>query len=530
MKSATSSALSRFVSTSSTILLISFATVVISTTSSCGSGSSSQHPKLSGNTAVTVMLSSTANDQLAEYDLPFHSITLTSQSGNTATLLAGSSADSSIGAEFLHLNGIAEPLANATIPQDVYTSATVTLKGGLFVCIALAPDNGQQVLDTSEYDQIGMPASDVTVTLPSPITVSGSSMALALNLQVSQSASYSACFTPNGISSFSITPNFTLTAPTGAANSKVMGLDGQISAISSNSLTLSLPAATGSRTLVVSSNSNTLYQGISGFSSLTVGTFVNLDGAIQVDGSVLATRVAVEDIAAADVVRGPLMEVTPSVSAIDMHAREQQGKDFPGYIGGFGPYKFDNATFQISGQMSNLGSLPFVPSFNASNMVPGQEVYISAASIPGSGYPTASTITLMPQTINGRIVASSQIGNFTDYTISLASYDLFPMLAVLPGQTTIENNPSVVDVYVDHSTQMLNTQALSAGNTMRFYGLVFNDNGNLRMDCSQVSDGVAFSAQSAANHPLKAGQTQTTRRNGSGSMPQIVSITTRRTP
>ncbi len=42
---------------------------------------------------------------------------------------------------------------------------------------------------------------------------------------------------------------------------------------------------------------------------------------------------------------------------------------------------------------------------------------------------------------------------------------------------------------MDSSTQMLNTEALTVANTLRFYGLVFNDNGTLCMDCAQVNDG-----------------------------------------
>jgi len=48
------------------------------------------------------------------------------------------------------------------------------------------------------------------------------------------------------------------------------------------------------------------------------------------------------------------------------------------------------------------------------------------------------------------------------------------MLAVQPGQTTVENNPSQIEVYVD-STPNAHTQPLSAGSTLRFYGLVFNE-------------------------------------------------------
>jgi hypothetical protein len=37
---------------------------------------------------------------------------------------------------------------------------------------------------------------------------------------------------------------------------------------------------------------------------------------------------------------------------------------------------------------------------------------------------------------------------------------------------------------------MLNTSTPAVGTVLRFTGLVFNDNGTLRMDCSQVNDGV----------------------------------------
>ena len=73
--------------------------------------------------------------------------------------------------------------------------------------------------------------------------------------------------------------------------------------------------------------------------------------------------------------------------------------------------------------------------------------------------------------------------------MSLASYDLFPQLAVLPGQTTLLNNPSVVEVYADTNTAMLTSSAPAFGDTLRFSGLVFNDHGTLRMDCAQISAG-----------------------------------------
>jgi hypothetical protein len=108
-------------------------------------------------------------------------------------------------------------------------------------------------------------------------------------------------------------------------------------------------------------------------------------------------------------------------------------------------------------------------------------------------------VTLVPQTINGSIASTSSSGNFTVYTVTSA-YSLFPQLAVQAGQPVRLNNPSEVQVYVDSNTQLLNTQALAPGSVLRFYGLVFNDNGTLRMDCAQINDGISTASSNATAH------------------------------
>jgi Domain of unknown function (DUF5666) len=524
MKAATSSA--RSSGPTSILVVIAVLFAVVGATS-CGSGATP--PPFSGNTQVTVALTSTANDQLAEYDLAFSSIALTDQSGKMATLLHPAANGSGPGAEFIHINGTVEPLVTATIPQDVYTSATIAISNAGFVCIALGPVDGEQTLSSAFYGS-NVPA--VKVNLPSPITVTGSSMALSLDLLVSQSATIGSCLNVAGFYGFSITPTFSLTSlssQANASNSKVMGIDGQITAMvtTAKSFTLSLPSSEGPRPLSVIVDNNTVYQGIAGFSALAVGSFVNMDGAIQSDGSVLATRVALADPSAADVLRGPVLEVDNLASVALIHAREQQGKDLPQYIGGEGYANYANTDFQISGQLTNLASLPFAPTFSPSSVVPGQEVYVSVGSITLNGYANAATMTLMPQAINATVLASSNVGNFTDYTVSLASYDLFPMLAVQPGQTTVENNPGEVEVYIDNSTQMLNTQTLTVGGTFRFYGLVFNDTGTLRMDCVQVNDGVGFTAPSNASKQTKVGHMETMRWQALGGLQQVTTTIAR---
>ena len=81
-------------------------------------------------------------------------------------------------------------------------------------------------------------------------------------------------------------------------------------------------------------------------------------------------------------------------------------------------------------------------------------------------------------------------GSFTTYTITLAPYDPFFELATEQGSPILLTNPSQVVVYADSNTQMLNTNPIAVSDVVRFYGLVFNDNGTLRMDCAEIFDGV----------------------------------------
>ena len=489
---------------SSARILISFTAVLIggcvAVSTSCGGGSSLiTPPKVSGNTSVTVMLSSSANDQLTQFDVQFQTLTLTSQSGKTVNLLPSQQPS-----EFMHLNGGIEPLVTVTVPQDTYTSASLTLAGARFVCVSQAPSGGLGITNYSIVNQ------GPTLNLASPITIAGNRMGLLLDMLVSNSAAFPTCFNTPPFAGFSMTPTFNLSpltlpsSPTNSGNGKISGMKAMLASLGSTNsdLTLTLAAGPfGTRTLAANSNSATIFQGISGASALSPGMFANVDGEIQSDGSLLATRIEVENPTALNLSTGPLLMVANQVPVLSLYGRTELGPLITAPYGGPGLYfdtpyfDFSHATFRVSGQFTNLQNLPFVPSFDASNMVAGQNVDITspAFSLTGGTYTPADTITLIPQTINGIVQSSSTSGSFTVYTVSLANYALFPTLAVQQGQTTVLPQPNEVQVYVDGNTQNLNAQPLSPGSTLRFYGLVFNDKGTLRMDCAQVSDGVTGS-------------------------------------
>ena len=516
------------------LMLVVVSAAVVTT--ACGSGGKmSGPPPLSGNTQVTVVLSSTANDQLSEFGIGVLNIALSNQAAKTVSLLSLPSR-SQQWAEFIHINGDAEPFTTVSVPQDVYTSATVTVFQSYFGCTTLTSDGR---LETSFYgygtNPSNAPTTTVTVNVAGPFTITGDSMGLLLDLQVLQSATFPSTCAPSGLQSFSITPTFNLAPitfsshPTSAKNGKVAQLRAEITAMSTtgDGFTVTLPE--GQRTLSVQSGAGTVFQGTSGFFALGVGMFVDVEGGIQSDGSLLATRIAVEDPAAVDVANGPAVIVGGDPLNGETSGwfsdRQYQGLDA---IPNPWPYNIHSATFQVSGQFNNLQSLPFVPTFNALNLVAGQNAYVSTIQFLNANdpYTHANTVTLIPQTINGAVVSSSVSGSFTDYTIALAPYDLFPTLAVQQGQTTLLTNPGQVEVYVDSNTQRLNTQPLAAGSTLRFHGLVFNDNGTLRMDCAQINDGVDFlPPQSAAQRGhLLQGVAQTRRESG-GRVWQTITVT-----
>ena len=243
--------------------------------------------------------------------------------------------------------------------------------------------------------------------------------------------------------------------------------------------------------LTANSNVSTTFQGAAGLSSLAPGTLVNMDLAIQSDGSLLATRVEVNDTAAVAVFVGPFLQPTagPGVFTIWTLACFLA----PGNPGCDNVVLTDSSTvFSISGQVSNLQNLPFSPSFTSSSMFFGQN---AANFTPGSrnaqDVPLSTTVTLEPQTINGTVTAISNTNGVAVYIVALAPYDLIPTLqqALAPASMNLLD-PSTVVVYADSNTQFLDSGSIGAGSVLRFRGLIFNDNGTLRMDCAEVADGV----------------------------------------
>ena len=457
---------------------------------------SSTTPPLNAKTNVVVLLTSTANDQLVSFYLGINSISLADKSGNTVPLYVNPSPQgfTNGNAEFIHLNGVSEPIATASIPQGVYTSAIVMVGGCSFTNVTVASDGG--VSNSTDADGLCTQGTGLTtVNLPSPITISGQTMALSFNLQVSQSYTLAPVGAPPPGYTFS--PVFTLTPlalspqPTTELNGKLIGIDALISSINASSNTFVARIPDGF-SFTVNSGSNTTYQGVAAFSTLAVGTLVNLDLSIQPDASLLASRVEVDDLAAPTASTGPFLLLGSQPGSFVTLPNQMEGCSTVGTPFCGSVFQYDtNTVFGISSQFTNLQNLPFTPSFTGPGFLLGQNIAIfSTGTFNSVNLETVTAATLVPQVVNGTVSSISTVNNFTVYSVSLAPYNIFPTLQQVVGPNNRLNNPSVIQVYVDSNTQALNSAPIAPGSLLRFRGLVFDDNGILRMDCNLIRDGV----------------------------------------
>jgi hypothetical protein len=464
----------------------------------CGGGTvSPSGPTPGENTTVVVLLTSTANDQLSYFGANINNLQLVNASGQAVAVYSYNNQPTQP-AEFMHLNGAAEPLVITTVPQDTYTSAIISVERCVFGTVTYGPPSpgAQSDLNIAYYNEgvCNQGTGEATVNLPSPITISGNAMALSLNLQVSQSYTLSGAGTNN--MTYAISPVFTLrplaisSQPTNYVNGKISGVEVQITSVNTATSTFAANTISGV-SLSISSDNNTVFQGLGGLGSFSVGELVNTDLVIQPDGSLRASRVEVNDPSAPGEFTGPWLSYsdTPNVFTMQpftcfsiLHSLCDSAI-----------HVTSTTAFGVSGQVTNLQNLPFVANFNASEFVLGANFSsFSSGSRDTQGIPYATTVTLEPQTINGTVASMSSVNGFSVYTVTLASYDLIPTLqqsrvAGSPNELAI---PSSVLVYADSNTQLLNSAGISTGSLLRFRGVILNNNGTASMDCQAIMDGV----------------------------------------
>jgi len=437
--------------------------------SGCSAGSSNGaaiNPNTAKTTTQTLITDAPA-DQVLSLALTVDSISLTDSTGASTTVLS-----TPVPIEVSHLDAVQEPLLPPlNIPQDTYTSATITVADPVVVYVDSTTSKPVKVNAT-------LAASSTTVTFNAPITVSATSAPICFDLLVGQSVSISG-------STVTVTPTFNVTqialstAPTNGNNGKVSGVLGEVVSVSGTSLVIQGP---NGQQLTLTTNSSTVFQGFTALSTLTAGELIDADVAQQSNGTLLALRIHLCPPQVADLLVGPVTAITGTpASSFTQLVRQPLG---PGVTASTTATTYtvtvnSSTTFGLAPQAGTLPTLPFTPVFSAATMIAGQNVATGASSISTTAdTATAATVTLAPQTVDGTVASQTTAGGFIVYTVTLPSQSA---LGSLSGATSVV-------VYVNTSTQMMNATAVTTGSAVRFNGLLFNDAGTLRLIAGACND------------------------------------------
>ncbi|MGH9527716.1 MAG: DUF5666 domain-containing protein, partial [Terriglobales bacterium] len=261
-------------------------------------------------TQVFLLASSAGGDEPTAFGVDFSQIELTTKAGAAATVLsAPGCANGNLrssgcpGAEFMHVNGTNSlPFYSARVPRGVYSGATVVpgacgidtvgTSGGGLVLTSGAAYGGNCGQAAGGGQPSGSPA---VVTLPRPITLGTYPLALILSLDAPASYQISGCADIYGSNcTVNFSPQFTLTAVPllpGPDAPMVRGLNAQIESVSGTALRLQSEVGA----VTVDTAPATVYSGVGGLAGLAAGMFIRFSGTVQINGTLLASRIEVDD-------------------------------------------------------------------------------------------------------------------------------------------------------------------------------------------------------------------------------------------
>jgi Domain of unknown function (DUF5666) len=415
-------------------------------------------------TSVPISITDAPGDQVLAATLTLNSVVLKDSNGGTASLLT-----TPLTFEATHLDAVQEPLFIPAVPQATYTSVTLNYSSPI---VAYIDATTKQVIVANGT----LANTSATITFPSPITINSTRSTLLIDYLVAKSVAITG-------STVTVTPTFHIssapirTQPTNGIEGLHVGVRGKVAALGTNQFTLVNPAGIS---VNVSVNSNTQYEdGLTAFSGIAVGMFVEVDLELQTDGTLLAKRMELEEAPnpVLAMLVGPVTAVTGSpATSFKQIVRQQEGTATTT------PVQTDTITinsstkFLLPGRMQDVSKigLPFTPTFDASSIFAGQVVAVATSGVT-SNAATALGVRLAPQTLAGTIATlpSASCTMWCQYTITLPATN---WVAILTGKATVNVWTPPMGMMQD-----ITSSTLAVGDSVRFNGFLFNNNGTLTM-------------------------------------------------
>jgi hypothetical protein len=387
-------------------------------------------------------------------------IALVDSSGNSVTVLSKPRT-----IELSNLGAIQEPIETENVAAGSYSSVNVTVSAAT---VTYLDSTGQVVTGSATITA----ATDMVALNPALTVVQGQDVHLSLNFNLAQS------FDLTG-SVLTFTPSITSVAASieqENESQREVEVTGSVISISPTSITVQSACTGVQSTFAI--NSSTMFSANMSANSIQQGSIVTVHGAMQPDGSLLATMIsAAMDGHAMDNSqsggRGIVTAVTTSggtVQSFTFVPREDFGD--ASSTAQMNVVLSSSTTYGVSEEAIQDG----IPStaFTNGEIFPGQSVQVIGSGAT-SGSIAAQEVDLAPESLSGMLAASPQ-GGAPDYNFAL-QLPASSFLTMYDSITTLNGTTNAQTEY-DDSLTASGFASLVSGTPLEVHGYLLLDTTN----------------------------------------------------
>lgn len=402
----------------------------------CGGGTP-QTQKMASRTPTFLTAEDAPLPSVLAFNVGVNSITLNGNGTNVDLLTQPTTVD------FARLLGLRTLLAFNSVPAGTYNSITFTLSNPVITYLNLGTTPPSAATITGSFAQnVSINANGqalITVALAQPVTVSGSGLVgLHMHFDLRNSLALDGAGQITG----SIDPHIRVrsVAPSDD-DAQITDMRGSVVSVNTSANTFLMQRMNGMQ-ITVAVNANTRFSGGSSLGSLVAGNFVEVEGQIQADGSILAREVELVAIQRA-FVAGPVIAVSGAPAQSITILVGEMLPTIPGAQIGL-PLTLDVSQVQDYG-ISGIDNWLTNFLFNANSIVAGQRVAVGG-TIDSSTNPA----TFVPQGINLRrqgvegdlvsgsvVITSGNAGSFQIQNNGMLGYVLSAPLTVKTSNNTM---------------------------------------------------------------------------------------------
>jgi hypothetical protein len=419
-------------------------------------------------TTTVIALGDAPSDRVVAFEITLNSVVLTDVNGNNVSTLAAP-----VQVELTRLAATFAPVGAIAVPQGTYTKAMLVVSKPEVVFVAA---DGSIV-----KREPALPNTSITVTFSPTLVVGANAATLNFDFDVAKSVSIDAA------GNVTLTP--TVLVSPGVANPvQNRGEDGELEDVrgtvkSTTADTFTVSVHEGLQTLTFKVDSTTVFRDITSIADLKTGMQVEVNATLQNDGSLLAKRVEAENELENQTdgmeIEGLVVSKTGTpATQFSIVARDVSSSTASGpALGSTIVVSVDSRTkFEFQDGQTSFTSLPFTPTFDASTLVPGQNVEVDADGASGSPI-RGRKVVLHEQSVTGTVSNLTTTAGVTSFTLTVPLDSAF---SVIGGTST-------VTVYQQSGTELKGISSIANGATVRVRGLLFTDGGTFKFAARRIT-------------------------------------------